>query len=66
MDFIGLFFVASILSLLVAQFAETLRTHRPRHAAVWDEALWVERSLPTQPVYAYTLLSAYSRGGGQG
>jgi len=66
MDFIGLFFVASMLSLVVAQFAETLRTHRPRHAPVWDEVMGIERSSQTHRGCAYTLLPAYSRGSGRG
>jgi hypothetical protein len=66
MEFIGVFFVASILSLLVAHFAETLRMHRPRAAALRNEAMWVESSLRTPPVYPYGLLSAYSEGSGQG
>ena len=31
MDFIGLIFVASVLSLSTAHFVETFRTHRPKH-----------------------------------
>jgi hypothetical protein len=53
MDFIGLFFVASILSLSTAHFVETFRTYRPEHEGIGDEAsvstypthLWCSRSV---------------------